>query len=96
MRGVPSNTTKRSSPSSTSAPSSDASAVSSVIVASLTLDAGHARSSGVNTSVLRLLHVADPATARRMGEAGRARVEAEFSWGAIADRTRAIYDELLG
>ncbi len=40
--------------------------------------------------------VADPATARRMGEAGRARVEAEFSWGAIADRTRAIYDELLG
>lgn len=39
--------------------------------------------------------VADPVTARRMGEAGRARVEAEFSWTAIAERTRAIYAELV-
>ncbi|GAA2084481.1 glycogen synthase [Pseudolysinimonas kribbensis] len=40
--------------------------------------------------------VADPASARRMGEAGRRRVESEFSWTTIAERTRAIYDEVLG
>ena len=34
--------------------------------------------------LLRLLR--DPATARRMGEAGRARAKARFSWGAVADR----------
>jgi starch synthase len=36
--------------------------------------------------------VADPAVARRMGEAGRARAEAEFGWASIAERTRAVYD----
>ncbi len=40
--------------------------------------------------------VADPAAARIMGIAGRARAEAEFSWGSIAERTRAIYAELVG
>jgi len=40
--------------------------------------------------------VADPAAARLMGIAGRQRAEAEFSWGSIAERTRAIYTELLG
>ncbi|MGB3910892.1 MAG: glycogen synthase [Pseudolysinimonas sp.] len=40
--------------------------------------------------------VADPATARLMGIAGRRRAEAEFSWAAIAERTSAIYAELLG
>jgi starch synthase len=40
--------------------------------------------------------VADPAAARVMGIAGRQRAEAEFSWGSIAERTRAIYAELLG
>ena len=40
--------------------------------------------------------VADPATARLMGIAGRQRAEAEFSWGSIAERTRAIYAELVG
>jgi alpha-maltose-1-phosphate synthase len=40
--------------------------------------------------------VSDPAAARRMGEAGRRRAETEFSWTAIADRTRAIYAEVLG
>ena len=40
--------------------------------------------------------VADPAAARLMGIAGRQRAEAEFSWGAIAERTRALYAELLG
>jgi starch synthase len=38
--------------------------------------------------------VADPAAARVMGIAGRHRAEAEFSWAAIAERTRAIYGEL--
>jgi starch synthase len=36
----------------------------------------------------------DPATARVYGEAGRERAKSEFSWGAIADTTRALYEEL--
>lgn len=40
--------------------------------------------------------VADPATARLMGIAGRRRAEAEFSWASIAERTSAIYAELVG
>ena len=39
--------------------------------------------------------VADPAAARRMGEAGHRRARDEFSWDSIAARTRAIYEELL-
>jgi len=39
--------------------------------------------------------VSDPAAARLMGEAGRLRARAEFSWDTIATRTRAIYAELL-
>jgi starch synthase len=39
--------------------------------------------------------VADPTTARLMGIAGRRRAEAEFSWASIAERTRAIYAELV-
>jgi glycogen synthase, Corynebacterium family len=39
--------------------------------------------------------VVDPAAAREMGRAGRLRAEAEFSWAAIAERTRAIYAELV-
>jgi starch synthase len=39
--------------------------------------------------------VSDPAAARLMGEAGRMRARSEFSWDSIADRTRAIYAELL-
>ena len=37
----------------------------------------------------------DPARAQRMGEAGRRRVEAIFSWAAIADQTIALYGQLL-
>ena len=33
----------------------------------------------------------DPERAARMGAAGRARAESEFSWTAIAEQTRAIY-----
>ncbi|MBT2475628.1 glycogen synthase [Microbacterium sp. ISL-103] len=36
----------------------------------------------------------DPGRAREYGEAGRERARAEFSWGAIADTTRALYAEL--
>jgi starch synthase len=39
--------------------------------------------------------VSDPATARLMGEAGHRRAREEFSWDSIAERTRAIYEELL-
>jgi starch synthase len=39
--------------------------------------------------------VSDPVAARLMGEAGRLRAEAEFSWGSIAARTRTIYESLL-
>jgi alpha-maltose-1-phosphate synthase len=37
----------------------------------------------------------DPPLARRMGEAGRARVEAHFAWDAIARRTLAFYETLI-
>jgi starch synthase len=36
----------------------------------------------------------DPARAAAYGEAGRERAAREFSWGAIADTTRALYAEL--
>lgn len=37
----------------------------------------------------------DPALAGRLGRAGRQRVVQEFSWGAIARRTAALYAELV-
>ena len=40
--------------------------------------------------------VSDPARAAAYGEAGRARVAAEFSWRAIADATEALYREVAG
>ena len=39
--------------------------------------------------------VADPATARRMGEAGRRRAVECFSWRAVAARTVALYTSLV-
>ncbi|GAA3647788.1 glycogen synthase [Microbacterium marinilacus] len=39
--------------------------------------------------------VAEPDRARALGEAGRRRAEDEFSWLAIADRTRALYADVL-
>ncbi|MGA0009904.1 MAG: glycogen synthase [Candidatus Nanopelagicales bacterium] len=36
--------------------------------------------------------VADPERAAEMGRAGRARAMEDFSWGAIAERTIAVYD----
>jgi glycogen synthase len=37
----------------------------------------------------------DPALARAMGLAGRARVEQHFSWTSIAQKTKRMYEELL-
>ena len=37
----------------------------------------------------------DPELCKRYGDAGRARVEATFSWGAIAEQTVALYEGLL-
>jgi alpha-maltose-1-phosphate synthase len=37
----------------------------------------------------------DPALRERFGKAGRARVEAHFSWGAIAERTLDLYAKVI-
>jgi glycogen synthase len=39
--------------------------------------------------------LADPARARRMGEAGRRRVEAHFAWDRIAERTLEVYGHAI-
>ncbi len=39
--------------------------------------------------------LADEGLAKLMGRAGRLRVETEFTWDAIAARTRQVYDEVL-
>ncbi|GAA3749557.1 glycosyltransferase family 4 protein [Terriglobus aquaticus] len=39
--------------------------------------------------------LADPDKAKRFGEAGRKRVEAKFSWSAIAEQTLALYEKLV-
>jgi starch synthase len=38
--------------------------------------------------------LADPARARRMGEAGRRRAVEEFNWRAVAERTVALYERI--
>ncbi|MGW5046530.1 glycogen synthase [Streptomyces griseoluteus] len=38
--------------------------------------------------------LANPAAARRMGEAGRARAVGEFGWDAVARRTAGLYEEI--
>ncbi len=40
--------------------------------------------------------VSDPERARAYGEAGRQRAADDFSWGAIADQTAALYREVAG
>ena len=49
---------------------------------------------GLATALDRLL--ADPGLARRMGSAGRERAAANFSWDAIAAKTVAVYEQVLG
>ena len=39
--------------------------------------------------------LADPAAARRMGEAGRERAKERFDWGRIADQTREVYATVI-
>src|SRR5690606_42048907 len=39
---------------------------------------------------------ADPARAEAMGQAGRERAAAHFSWEAIGQRTQAVYASVLG
>jgi hypothetical protein len=39
--------------------------------------------------------LANPALAREMGRAGRRRVEAQFSWASIAERTEQVYAEAI-
>ncbi|MGX1365797.1 starch synthase [Streptomyces canus] len=39
--------------------------------------------------------IGDPATARRMGEAGRRRAVEEFGWDAVARRTVRLYEEIV-
>ncbi|TDK28061.1 glycogen synthase [Arthrobacter crusticola] len=39
--------------------------------------------------------VADPVTARRMGEAGRTRAEQHFAWNSIAEATLEVYRSVL-
>ena len=38
---------------------------------------------------------ADPSLARRMGQAGRRRVEDNYSWSSVAERVAALYEELI-
>ena len=45
------------------------------------------------TALTRLLN--DPATARRMGQAGRRRVEKQFSWASVAERTERVYADAI-
>lgn len=40
--------------------------------------------------------LADPDRVAAMGHAGRKRAIAEFSWSAVADRTVALYHQLMG
>jgi starch synthase len=39
--------------------------------------------------------LADPERAKRLGKAGRVRAVDEFSWGAIAEKTIALYERLI-
>jgi alpha-maltose-1-phosphate synthase len=39
--------------------------------------------------------LADASLAERFGKAGRRRAVEEFGWGAIAERTAALYRELV-
>ncbi|MGW0424282.1 glycogen synthase [Streptomyces sp. NPDC003015] len=52
---------------------------------------------GFETALARALDsmIGDPATARRMGEAGRERAVQEFGWDAVARRTVRLYEEIV-
>jgi starch synthase len=52
-----------------------------------------ARPDALAEALNRLL--ADPARAREMGRAGRRRVEGQFAWASIAERTEQVYAEAI-
>jgi glycosyltransferase involved in cell wall biosynthesis len=52
------------------------------------------RVADVSRAILRLLD--DPASARAMGERGRAKVAARWSWDAVMDRVEAAYAIAVG
>ncbi len=56
-------------------------------------DEGAAFEAGLGRALDEIL--GDPAKARRMGEAGRARAVGEFGWDAVARRTVGLYEEIL-
>src|SRR5438094_862985 len=52
-----------------------------------------ARPDALAAALTRLLN--DPDTRRRMGQAGRRRVEAHFSWASVAERTERVYSDAI-
>ncbi|MGW7362867.1 glycogen synthase [Streptomyces sp. NPDC054841] len=58
-------------------------------------DSGHPQDfeTGLTEALNRVLD--DPATARRMGEAGQERAVREFGWDQVARRTYEVYEETL-
>ena len=52
-----------------------------------------AKADALVAALTRLLN--DPDTRRRMGQAGRRRVEAQFSWASVAERTERVYRDAI-
>jgi starch synthase len=52
-----------------------------------------AKPDALAAALTRLLN--DPETRRRMGQAGRKRVEAQFSWASVAERTERVYADAI-
>jgi alpha-maltose-1-phosphate synthase len=52
-----------------------------------------AKPDALAAALARLLN--DPETRRRMGQAGRRRVEAQFSWASVAERTERVYRDAI-
>ena len=72
---------------------SDSGAIPDVIGdAGLVFPEGNARAIADTIQTLK----SDPARARRMGEIGRAQVEAKYTWRRVAEKMRGIYQQTLG
>jgi len=52
-----------------------------------------AKPDALAAALTRLLN--NPETRRRMGQAGRRRVEAQFSWSSVAERTERVYADAI-
>ena len=52
-----------------------------------------AKPDALAAALTRLLN--DPEARRRMGQAGRKRVEAQFSWASVAERTERVYADAI-